>query len=189
MINLLLSDACALFFLWIFVQAGIHKLSKSNQQYYGNLVSEYFNLYQGIDDGLAKAKQLPWIYRMVKVIGVIELCLAVAIVIPFTRHVATFFIIVALLTYMLMMAFQLIQGKREMDCGCGGSASQLKISGSLLVRNIVFSFMALFCLSAGQGALSGSTFIAFAMALSAILLNLMIEQLIANAQKLSLFNH
>lgn len=189
MINILLSDACALFFLWIFVQAGLHKMSKMNEHYYGNLVLEYFNLYQGIDEGLAKSKQLPWIHKMVKLIGVLELCLAVAIVIPFTRYVATFLVITALLAYMLMMSYQLLQGKREMDCGCGGSASQLKISGSLLLRNFIFALMALFCLLPGQSSLSSTTFVIFVVALFAILLNLMIEQLIANSQKLSLFSH
>lgn len=188
MTSVLLSDAIALFFLWIFVQAGLHKISSKNTQYYGNLVMQYFNLYQGIDNK-AKLKQLPWIHRMIKVIGVLEVCLALAVVIPSTRYIATFFIIAALLSYMLMMAYQLIQGKREMDCGCGGSASQLKISGSLLIRNVMFSLMALFCLLPGQGTLSSSTVIVFVIALSAILVNLIIEQLIANAQKLSLFNY
>jgi uncharacterized membrane protein YphA (DoxX/SURF4 family) len=189
MINIILSDACALFFLWIFIQAGLHKISKNNEQYYGHLVLEYFNLYQGIDEVATKSKNLPWIHKIVKLIGFIELCLAVAIVIPVTRYIATFFIIFALLVYMLLMSYQILQGNREMNCGCGGSANQLKISSSLLVRNFIFSLIALLCLSPGQSALSSTTFVIFVIALFVILLNLTIEQLIANSQKISLLRH
>lgn len=189
MINIILSDACALFMLWVFTQAGWHKVAKANEHYYCNLVSEYFGLHQGLNDGLKKEQQLPWIKGLVKLIGVFELCLAFALVIPSTRNFAVTLVIAVLLAYLLMMAYQLYRGKLDMDCGCGGAASQLKISGSLLLRNFVFSALTLLCLASGQSEFSSLTAVTFVVALIAILLNSTIEQLIANDQQLRLLNN
>ena len=189
MINIILSDACALFMLWVFTQAGWHKVSKANSHYYSDLVSQYFGLHQDLNDGLKKERQRPWIQGGVKLLGVFELCLAFALVIPVTRNVAAPLVIVVLLAYMAMMAYQLYRGKLDIDCGCGGVASQLKISGSLLIRNCAFSFLTLFCFSGGQGEFSSLTAVTFVVAISAILLNSTIEQLIANDQQLRLLNN
>lgn len=189
MISIILSDGCALFMLWVFTQAGLHKVAKANETYYSNLISQYFGLHQSVNDGLKKEKQLPWIKRSVKSIGVFELCLSFAIVIPTTRNIAAVFMIIVLLGYMGLMAYQLYRGKLDMDCGCGGAASQLKISGSLLIRNVIFSALTLLCLSRGQSEFSNLTWITFVIALSAIILNSTIEQLIANDQQLRLLNN
>jgi uncharacterized membrane protein YphA (DoxX/SURF4 family) len=186
MINIILSDACALFMLWIFAQSGWHKVAKVNEHYYVNLVSQYFNLYQGINDELKKNQQHPWIKRLVKIVGWFELSLAFALVVPVTRQWATLVVITVLLSYLFMMGYQLYQGKRDMDCGCGGPSGQLKISGSLLVRNLIYSVMALLCLSSGQSEFSNLTVITFVIAMIVILLSSIIEQLIANEQQLSL---
>lgn len=188
MTSIILSDACALFMLWVFTQAGWHKVAKANEYYYSNLVSQYFGLHQAINDGLKKDQQIPWIQRLVKLIGVFELCLAFALVIPATRNVAATLIIVVLLGYVGMMAYQLYQGKLDMDCGCGGAASQLKINGSLLIRNLIFSVLTLFCLASGQSEFSSLIAVTFVVALITILLNSTIEQLIVNDQQLRLLN-
>ena len=188
MVMTLLSDACALFFLWIFAQAGLHKMTQANAHYYSNLALQYFNLYQGLNDDVKKAQQLPWLNRAIKAIGAIEFSLALLVVVPSTRTFATVCIIVVLLSYMAMMAAQLYQGKKAMDCGCGG-ASQLKISGALLVRNLAYCVMALLCLSSGQLIFSSATVVIFVIAFAAISLNLIIEQLIANDQQLKLLNN
>jgi len=189
MSNIILSDAVALFMLWIFAQAGWHKIVKANEYYYINLVSQYFGLYQGINDAIKKEQHQPWIKRLVKLVGGVELILAFALVVPVTRHFAVFLVIAILLAYMGMMAYQLYQGKRDMDCGCGGAAGQLKISGSLLIRNLIFSMLTLFCLDNGQSEFSSLTAVTFAIAMVAVLLNSIIEQLIANTQQLSLLNN
>tara|TARA_R110001583_G_scaffold192842_1_gene359940 strand:+ start:7323 stop:7892 length:570 start_codon:yes stop_codon:yes gene_type:complete len=189
MTSIILSDACALFMLWVFAQAGWHKVSKVNEYYYSNLVSQYFALHQVVNDSLRKEQQLTWIKRLVKFIGVFELGLAFALVIPSTRYFAALLTVAVLLGYMSMMAYQLYRGKLDMDCGCGGSAGQLKISSSLLVRNLSFSVLTLLCLSNGQSEFSSLTVITFVVALIAILLNSIIEQLIANDQQLRLLKN
>jgi uncharacterized membrane protein YphA (DoxX/SURF4 family) len=184
MTSIILSDVCALFMLWVFTQAGWHKVAKANEHYYVNLLSQYFGLHQAVNDGLKKDLQLPWIKRLVKFIGVFELCLAFCLVIPSMRYPAALLTIAVLLAYMSMMAYQLYRGKLDMDCGCGGAAGQLKISGSLLVRNLIFSAITLLCLSNGQSEFSSFTAVTFVVALVVILLNSTIEQLIANDQQL-----
>jgi len=189
MTNIILSDATALFMLWIFSQAGWHKISKANEHYYVSLVSQYFNLYQGVNDQLKKKQQLPWVKGFIKGVGLFEISLAFALVVPATRDFSALLVIAVLLSYMVMMAYQLYQGKRDMDCGCSGSAGQLKISGSLLVRNVIFSIMTLLCISSGQIEFSSLSLITFVIAIVVILLNSTIEQLIANEQQLSLLNN
>jgi uncharacterized membrane protein YphA (DoxX/SURF4 family) len=189
MTSIILSDACALFMLWVFAQAGWHKVSKVNEYYYSNLVSQYFALHQVVNDSLRKEQQLTWIKRLVKLIGVFELGLAFALVIPSARYFAALLTVAVLLGYMSMMAYQLYRGKLDMDCGCGASTGPLKISSSLLVRNLTFSVLTLLCLSNGQSEFSSLTVITFVVALIAILLNSIIEQLIANDQQLRLLKN
>jgi uncharacterized membrane protein YphA (DoxX/SURF4 family) len=56
-------------------------------------------------------------------------------------------LIAALLSlYSIAMAITLYQGKKDIDCGCGGPASAQPLSSSLLIRNIVLIFFALLLL-------------------------------------------
>lgn len=186
MLLTILSNASALFMLWIFAQAGVHKLMPSNTRYYNDLIGQYLNSQQTISDKSNKQKYANSINHLVKFIGTVELLLAILVVIPLSRTLATTCIIAILFAYMCLMAYQLQQGKRELDCGCSGSASHLKISGALIIRNCIFSVIALACFTTGNIEFSLNIFIVFLIALAAISLNAIIEQLIANEQQLIL---
>ena len=180
MINQFISDAGALFMLWIFAQAGFHKIKSSNNHYYRSLIADYFNL-----GSLTQVKLTP----LVKIIGAIEIALALAVVINTSRPFTALAIATVLLTYFSVMAYQLYQGKRNIDCGCGGPAGQLKISKYLLVRNLLFVGIALLCQLPIESQQISLSLLAFLFATSAILLNLMAEQIIANHQKLTTLNN
>ena len=171
----LISIATALFMFWLFAQAGIHKLDPKNDLYFSSLIAEY---------GLGNEKIASLIAKFV---GVFELAIAVAIVIPATRAEAAIVAAGLLFVYMMNMAFQLYQGRRDLDCGCSGPGGELKMSGHLLVRNFVFVLIALLCLSPSNNSAVGLWVLGTLLAIIGIFINLSSEQLIGNAQKLKAF--
>ena len=124
-----LSDAMAIFVLWLFMSAGIHKLKPENKDYYDQLITDY-----GV-------KRLfgSWLFM---VVGLIEVITALLVIPAATRDIGATLSIILLLTYMLVMGAQLIQGKTDLDCGCAGPGSRIKVSKWLLIRN---ASLALLC--------------------------------------------
>ena len=171
-----LSDASAVFFLWLFVTAGLHKLKPANGEYFTALFGDY-----GLSTNRPKL-----LLVLTKLTGALELSIGLAIIIPASRSIAAIAACGILLSYLTMMALQLRQGRRDLDCGCAGPGSQLKISGHLLGRNALLAVSCLFCLSPGLSlGLSpdlSSVFITLCLAVIAVLVNLCCDQLIRNAQ-------
>ncbi len=66
---------------------------------------------------------------------VIELATGIALLIPFTSSLASAVAGILLLVYILAMLINLAQGRRSIDCGCGGSDQKQNISEWLLLRN------------------------------------------------------
>lgn len=184
--NHVFSDASALFLMWIFAQAGLHKFQSANGLYYANLIAQYLNLQAYLEHNTQAKLQFK---LLAKGIGIIEVTLALALVIPSTRAVAAILAIVILLSYLLLMFFQIVQGNKNLDCGCMGPAGQTNISGSLLLRNGVFSVLALLCFAPGNSFFTSAMVMTIVIALVMILLNLTFEQLIVNAQRLKVFSH
>ena len=181
-----LSDASALFLMWIFAQAGLHKIKTANGLYYANLIAQYLNLQAYLDHNTQAKLQFT---LLAKAIGIIEVTLALALVIPSSRAVAAMLAMVILMSYLLLMAFQIVQGKKNLDCGCMGPAGQTNISASLLLRNGVFSVLAWSCLMPGNSFFSTAMVMTIVISLVMILLNLTFEQLIVNAQRLKVLSH
>ncbi|OUR83804.1 hypothetical protein A9Q75_04055 [Colwellia psychrerythraea] len=180
------SDASALFLMWVFAQAGLHKVQSVNGLYYANLIAQYLNLQAYIDHNIQAKSQLK---LLAKAIGLIEVTLALVLVIPSTRAIAAMLAIVILMSYLLLMAYQIVQGKKNLDCGCMGPAGQINISGSLLLRNGIFSVLALLCLAPGNNFFTSAMVMTIIISLVMILLNLTFEQLIVNAQRLKVLSH
>lgn len=170
----LLSDAGALFILWLFFQSGWRKIIQNNNNYYQGLIAEYFNLENN--------KQYNFIL-LIKSIGVFELILSFCIIIPGTRTIAAIGVISILWIYFSIMAYQLYRGKTNMDCGCGGSAVKIKISKYSLIRNQVFTCITLLALMPGTITFNALSTLSLSIAMMVILINLCVEQLIANTQK------
>ena len=93
------------------------------------------------------------------------------------------------MSYALLMALQIMQGKKNLDCGCMGPAGQINMSGSLLFRNGIFSLLAYLCLSPGNSFFTSAMVMTIIISLVMILLNLTFEQLIVNAQRLKVLSH
>ena len=186
MMNYVFSDASALFLMWVFAQAGLHKVQSANGAYYANLIAQYLNLEAYLDHSVQAKSQFK---LLAKALGLVEVTVALALVIPSTRAIAAMLAIVILISYLLLMAFQIVQGKKNLDCGCMGPAGQTNISGSLLLRNGVFSVFALLCFSPGNNFFTSAMVMTIIISLVMILLNLTFEQLIVNAQRLKVLSH
>ena len=175
----LISDCLALFLLWLFVTAGIHKLQYRNRNYYQRVISAY-----GFDSLAASLN-----FR--RLLGLFELLLGMTILVPLWREVAAITATLLLLGYFVLMATQLWQGKRDVDCGCAGPMSDSKIAPALLVRNAFLIVVALFCVMNDSSALFSAALNDRSAALFALPLAIMMpilymccEQLIVNGQKL-----
>ena len=180
------SDASALFLMWVFTQAGLHKVQPANGLYYANLIAQYLNLQAYLDHNIQAKLQFK---LLAKGLGIIEITLALALVIPSTRAVAAILAIVVLMSYLLLMLVQIVQGNKDLDCGCMGPAGQTNISGNLLLRNGVFSVLAWLCLTPGNSFFTTAMVMTIIISLVMILLNLTFEQLIVNAQRLKVLSH
>lgn len=168
-----LSDASAIFLLWLFASAALNKLKPTNALYYQSVLNGY-----GIDDALL-AKSLPF------AIGLVELALGILIVVPASRGWAAIAGIGLLTVYAVVFIVQLLQGKAGIDCGCSGPASNIKLSGHLLIRNLLLIVLAFGCLTPALGLGLGYWSLVIMSSVLLVLLYLCTEELIGNAQKLT----
>jgi len=169
-----LSDVIALFLMWLFLRAAVHKLSPDNRYYYLQLMADY---------GVSSSKLAAALY---KCLGTLELVVAMAMLAASTRFYATIIAVALLGMYLLGMTAQLIKGKRDLSCGCSGPNSHLKISWPLIIRNAVLICIALMCTLPGVGFTSPLSFAIFMTCGFMILFYSCVENLIANAQKISI---
>ena len=130
---------------------------------------------------------------LVWLVGLLELLSALLITLPYFRQIGLILAGVILLCYLLAMAANLLQGKVDMDCGCFGPASQTKISAELLLRNaILIGLLVMAAAPAFQATTkeamqlgANDWTLSALLAAMLILLNLTLEQVIANTQKLN----
>ncbi|MFK7731423.1 MAG: MauE/DoxX family redox-associated membrane protein [Pseudomonadales bacterium] len=175
----ILADSAAVFLMVVLLLAGVHKISPANQNYYRGVLEGY---------GLAYHSQLNLISL---VLGVVEVFTALAILIPASRPLGAALAIALFTIYFAAMAAQLLQGKRDLDCGCAGPLGSSTISAALLLRNAVLIALATFCLL-GPGSLliqASTAALTLPFALLALIVYACAEQLIANSQKLKLLQN
>ncbi|MEM8498512.1 MAG: MauE/DoxX family redox-associated membrane protein [Pseudomonadota bacterium] len=175
----ILSDSTAVFLMVILLAAGVHKLNPANQNYYRGVLEGY---------GLGYHSQLNLISL---VLGVFEIFAAVALLVPQARPLGALLAITLFSVYFAAMALQLVQGKRDLDCGCAGPIGHSTISPALLLRNALFIVFAIFCFlePASFIGLFVSAALSVPFALVALLIYVCAEQLIANSQKLKLLRN
>lgn len=182
-----LSNATALFLSWLLLAAGFHKLTPANGEYYGIVFTGY-----GVRSALL-SQQLP------KWVGVAEVLLGIALLIPAARHWSATGAVLLLGGYFLLLCWQVAQGRSGMDCGCAGRDGEIKVGPRLLVRNLVLWLLALWLwLSVGNlptvrfMAQDGSL-VFWGMSLSAatvgVLVYLSAEQLMAAGQRIQQLKH
>jgi len=83
-----------------------------------------------------------WAVRPIgRVLPVVEAALGAGILVPATRPVALPMVAALVLLYAAAMAVNLMRGRRDIDCGCGGAAHP--VSWALVSRNLVVAGAAL----------------------------------------------
>lgn len=85
---------------------------------------------------LGQYKLLPrkWVAITAKITPYFELIIALLLLIDLSRALAAIAALCTLAIYSLAIAINLSRDRREIDCGCGGSATQL--SSALIWRNV-----------------------------------------------------
>lgn len=160
---------------WLFVVAGVHKLRHPAQ--FSELAAQY----------LPQPLRPLWRDGLVYPVGVLEVAIALALLLPQARGVAALTAAALLASYALMMAWQLLQGRRDLRCGCAGPASDVLVSPALVVRNLLMAGLALLlALPPGPMTLSvAGLMLALCMAGFLVALYLGAEQLIGNSQHMA----
>lgn len=160
------------FLAWLFATAGWHKLYEPAQ--YSMLIGQYL-------------PALPGKRWLVYPVALVELALAILLLLPATRPAGGLAAAALLVAYAGLMGWQLAMGRRDIRCGCGGPASRVTISPSLVLRNLLCAAGALLLAFPAGGlhltipAIGLVLFVAGFL----ILLYLCSEQLIANSQKMA----
>lgn len=170
----ILSEAVAIFTFCLFAHAGFNKLQ--NVSAFANIIGEYTSLARSAFTG-------PITYS----VALLEIVTAVMLIVPYSRIAGIYFATTVLSAYALLMLRLLFMGRRDLDCGCGGTNNHLKISAHLLLRNAVLIGLICLCFLPSNP----STIVYACSALLAVMMVIMYqccELLISNAQKLATLN-
>ena len=170
MLSSVLSEIFALFFLWLFMRAGIHKINRANGAFYSDLLVEY---------GL---KNKPLASALSYLIGWLEIVIGLSIMFAPSRPYAAVAALSMLVIYLLGMLRQLYIGRVDLNCGCAGPDTQIKIGPALIVRNTILAAASLICLLPGIPLLNGTGFIVVMSAAFLIIVYSSSEKLIENSQ-------
>lgn len=162
----------ACFLAWLFATAGWHKLHDPAQ--FGALIEQY------LPASLGRRWQ-------VYPVGLTELALALVVLLPATRMLGGLLAASLLIVYAGLMGWQLVKGRRDLRCGCGGPASQVMISPVLLVRNLLCASAALLLVMPVESSPWTIPTVGLVLFIAGflVLLYLSSEQLIANGQKMA----
>jgi len=117
LITLIISLSLAL----LFFMAARHKMNAS-RQFQSQLAA-----YELLPEALVPI--------MAKLLPLIEMALVFLLLIPLTRPVAALMAMLLLAVYATAMGINLLRGRSEIDCGCGGEPQVL--SDWLMLRNFV----------------------------------------------------
>lgn len=160
------------FLAWLFAVSAFHKLR--NAASFSELAAQY----------LPESFRGWWRDWLVYPIGVAELAIALALLLPQGRVVGAAAAAALLVGYGLLMAAQLVQGRRDLRCGCAGPASEVRVSPALVARNLLTAALAVPLLLpvTPMGISPGAIALALGMTGFLLALYLSAEQLIGNSQ-------
>ena len=123
MLLLTLKMAGAMLLSYIFVSAGLHKLT--NTVSFRQVLSDY--------DLLPRNTIYPSLLLLASLEVVTGICLLIMPLVSIGASMA----IGLLFLYMAAIAINLMRGNELQDCGCGGPAQGQRLSGWLLLRNLL----------------------------------------------------
>ena len=165
------ASGVALFLCWLFGAAAVHKLR--SPAYYTRLVTAYVPA-----PGAAKA--------VVPMIAMLEICIALALLVPAFRPWGLAVAAAVLTGYALSMGWQYVRGRADLQCGCSGPDSSLTVGPALILRNLVCALIAATLVFSGSGPLGAmGTALAVFVALFLVFIYLCSDQIIANAQAMA----
>ena len=111
----------ALIVSYVFIVAGLHKC-RAPAEFATTLTN-----YKILPESLAR--------QGVYLVPVAEIMTGVALLIPATARLAAFSAGALLCIYIAAIGINLLRGRRNIDCGCGGPAQKQTISEWMIVRN------------------------------------------------------
>lgn len=127
--GLLIAAASAIALSWLMAASGVAKLR--NRRDHARALDAYALLPAGAGRWLVPA------------LGVAECAAAAAIWPRGTRVAAAVLMLALLVLYSAAIAINLVRGRRDIECGCGGAATHVPLSGWLLARNAALMAAAL----------------------------------------------
>ncbi|MEZ5490214.1 MAG: MauE/DoxX family redox-associated membrane protein [Gammaproteobacteria bacterium] len=162
LITLVISVSLAL----LFFMAARHKMS-SLAEFEGQLAA-----YE-----ILPAALVPTAARL---LPIVEMAVVFLILIPMTRSFAAFLAVLLLSTYALAMAVNILRGRKDIDCGCGGQPQVLSVW--LVVRNVVLVLGSSLLLTPGAQRSVAWSDMPFLILMTAVLamVYLLVEQLVRN---------
>ena len=116
-----LNLVAALVLSYVFVLAGLHKC-RAPAEFAATLEN-----YKILPGGLAR--------QGVYLVPVAEIMTGAALLVPATARLAAFSAGGLLCIYIAAIGINLLRGRRNIDCGCGGPAQKQTISEWMIVRN------------------------------------------------------
>ena len=98
---------------------------------------------EGFTGALEAYKLLPTraVLPVARLLPLIEIALGIGVLVPLTRQAALPTLALLLLAYAVAIGINLLRGRSQIDCGCGGEAHAL--SWGLVLRNAVLAGAAL----------------------------------------------
>jgi hypothetical protein len=169
--------AIELLIMGILLQAGFSKLSGENQSYYAKTIQTYGVRSQAV------ASLLP------RLIGAVELIICALILVPISAKLGVLLAGSLFGIYFFAFVKQILQGKADMNCGCGGPGADLKISPMLLLRNAALIGLCWFAISTQTVSLGIAWVLVIPLAAALGLVYLSSDQLIANQQKIQILGN
>jgi len=170
MVSAILATGICCFAAALFAQAGWGKLTKPAA--YVETVAAY----------TGRPATASWVVA----IGVSELLLALALLLPASRMWGVAAGGLLLSMYAVAMMRQVLQGQVDLKCGCSGPAAETRVSVALVIRNLVVAGVLLLTslMVATPVGISGWS-VGVAMALLLGLCYAATDQLIANQQHMA----
>jgi ABC-type amino acid transport system permease subunit len=166
----LLATTVTYFSALIFAVSAWHKLSAP--QYYARVISDYqFSAVRGTP-------------QLALTIGVVELSLAVWLLTGFQSNAAAATGAIIFLTYAVAIGINLLRGRRDIDCGCGGRGDTGGIRAWHVWRNLLFAILIVGGVNGQTGSSASETLLAVATAIVAIVVYHAAETLISNSDKI-----
>lgn len=95
-----------------------------------------------------------WARKFAVVLPWLEISIGLLLVLGLSTQIAAGLSIMLLFSFIFAMGVNLLHGRSDLDCGCGGTRHKQKISIRLLLRNIFLLFLASYVMLSGPDILA-----------------------------------